>query len=452
MKPSQFTGYIMAGFLLLAVHQISAQKMPVGVSFKRLFLDYQTLQGGDFGAFSKYRDGWEFGFHAPLTKNFMLNIPVKIGLANKTDELTNTFIAGLDAQIHFYPLSNPDRFKPYLLAGGGVVRMGMDSINFQTPVGVGLDVRIGKNAAFNIQGEYRWSSAENNDNFHYGIGFKYFFARKEIDTVEIIPVIEMPKVDTDGDGILDAEDLCPQEAGLAIFRGCPDSDGDGLEDPKDACPVIAGLLQFNGCPDSDGDGIQDVEDMCPTVAGVALFKGCPDSDNDGVEDSMDKCPSIPGLPAFQGCPDSDKDGVEDSKDKCPTTYGPISNFGCPVIEAADREVLTFAMKAVQFQLGKATLTTDSYGVLNQIVSIMNKYPDYKLSIDGHTDNTGSAEVNRKLSESRAKACYDYLKEKGIPANRMSYQGFGPTRPIADNGTYSGRTLNRRVEFNLTPGL
>ena len=153
-----------------------------------------------------------------------------------------------------------------------------------------------------------------------------------------------------------------------------------------------------------------------------------------------------------GCPDTDKDGLEDSKDKCPNTYGPISNGGCPIIEAADREVLTFAMKAVQFQLGKATLVNESYGVLNQIVSIMNKYPDYKLSIDGHTDNTGAAEVNRKLSENRAKACYDYLLSKGIPANRMAYQGFGPTRPIADNSTYSGRTLNRRVEFNLTPGL
>ncbi|HEY3387000.1 MAG TPA: OmpA family protein, partial [Saprospiraceae bacterium] len=149
---------------------------------------------------------------------------------------------------------------------------------------------------------------------------------------------------------------------------------------------------------------------------------------------------------------SDKDGVEDSKDKCPMTPGPISNMGCPVIEAADREVLTFAMKAVQFQLGKATLTNDSYSVLNQIVNIMNKYPDYKLSIDGHTDNTGTAEVNRKLSENRAKACYDYLASKGIPTNRMSYQGFGPSKPIADNSTYSGRTLNRRVEFNLTPNF
>jgi OmpA-OmpF porin, OOP family len=440
------------GLLLASSINLSAQKLPVGVSFKRLFLDYQTLNGGDFGAFQDYRDGFEFGFHAPLSKHFMVNLPVKIGLSNKTNEIVNTSIIGLDAQLHYYPLNNPNLFSPYLLAGAGGVYQGMDSFNVQTPVGIGLDVKIAKNAYFNIQSEYRWSSAENNSNFNHGIGFKYFFGRKEVDTVVVIPVLEIPKVDTDMDGILDEEDSCPTVAGLAIFRGCPDTDGDGVEDGRDDCPVIAGLLEFNGCPDSDGDGIKDGLDMCPSVPGVVAFKGCPDTDGDGIEDALDKCPAVAGISAFQGCPDTDMDGTEDSKDKCPKTYGPISNAGCPIIEAADREVLTFAMKAVQFQLGKATLTNESFGVLNQIVSIMNKYPDYKLSIDGHTDNTGTAEVNRKLSENRAKACYDYLANKGIPTNRMSYQGFGPTKPIADNSTYSGRTLNRRVEFNLTPGL
>ena len=167
-------------------------------------------------------------------------------------------------------------------------------------------------------------------------------------------------------------------------------------------------------------------------------------------DDDDKCPTVAGLTAFMGCPDTDGDGIEDPKDKCPNTYGPISNNGCPIIEAADREVLSFAMKAVQFELGKATLKSESFSVLNQIVSIMRKYPDYKLTIEGHTDNTGASDVNQKLSENRAKSCYDYLLQKGIPAIRMTYKGFGQTRPIADNSTYSGRTLNRRVEFNLTP--
>jgi OOP family OmpA-OmpF porin len=452
MKKSLLRQFLYSFILLAACVEVSAQKLPAGVSFKRLFLDYQTLNGGDFGAFQDYRDGFEFGFHAPLSKHFMVNIPVKIGLSNKTDEIINTSIIGLDGQLHYYPLSNPNVFTPYLLAGAGGVWQGMDSFNLQVPAGIGLDVKIAKNAYFNIQSEYRWSSVENNSNFNHGIGFKYFFGRKEVDTVQVIPMLDLPKTDSDMDGVLDEDDLCPTVPGLAVFEGCPDSDGDGVQDSRDDCPSIAGLLEFNGCPDSDGDGIKDVDDMCPSVPGPVAFKGCPDTDGDGIEDSLDKCPTFVGLAAFQGCPDTDKDGVEDSKDKCPTTYGPISNFGCPVIEEADKEVLTFAMKAVQFQLGKATLVPESNTVLNQIVNIMNKYPDYKLSIDGHTDNTGTAEVNRKLSESRAKSCYDYLAQKGIPTSRMSYQGFGPSKPIADNSTYSGRTLNRRVEFNLTPAF
>jgi outer membrane protein OmpA-like peptidoglycan-associated protein len=386
--------------------------------------------------------------------------------------------------LHFYPISNPKIFRPYVLAGAGGVYQGKDSVNLQVPVGIGVDIKIARNAYFNLQSEFRWSSAENNNNFNHGIGFKYFFGKKdEMDSVPDLSIEKDPMMDMDHDGIVDAFDACPTVAGIAAFAGCPDTDGDGVQDSRDDCPEIAGLIEMKGCPDTDGDGVADVmdecptlagdiankgcpkvekkdsdgdgimddADLCPSVAGLAKFDGCPDTDGDGVEDSMDKCPNAPGLSAFMGCPDSDKDGIEDPKDKCPNTYGPISNGGCPIIEAADREVLSFAMKAVQFELGKATLKTESFSVLNQIVNIMKKYPDYKLNIEGHTDNTGASDVNQKLSENRAKSCYDYLLQKGIPANRLSFKGFGQTRPIADNSTYSGRTLNRRVEFNLTPG-
>lgn len=467
--------------LSICSFNLAAQKLS-GVSFKRLFMDYQTLQGGDFGAFQDYRDGFEFGYHHPVSDHLLINVPVKIGLGNKTDEITNQHIIGMDAQAHFYPIVNPKRFKPYLLAGAGGVWQGKDSFNLQVPVGIGVDIKIAKNAYFNLQSEFRWSSAENNNNFNHGIGFKYFFGRK--DQMDSIPDLSMDvKVDTDMDGIADEYDACPTLPGLQAFAGCPDKDNDGVQDSRDDCPDIAGLIEMKGCPDSDGDGVSDNQDecpsvvgpisnkgcplmerkdtdgdgvmddvdLCPGVAGLAKFSGCPDSDGDGIEDSVDKCPNAAGLSAFMGCPDTDKDGIEDSRDKCPNTVGPISNNGCPVIEAADREVLSFAMKAVQFELGKATLKTESYSILNQIVNIMKKYPDYKLNIEGHTDNTGAFDVNQKLSESRAKSCYEYLVQKGISGSKMSFKGFGQTRPIADNSTYSGRTLNRRVEFNLTPG-
>ena len=480
MKPTYTLKLTIVSFLLFSIVFLNAQN-PVGISFKRLFLDYQTLQDGDFGAFKDYRGGFEIGVHVPMTEKLLINIPVKIGLGNKTDEVANQHIIGMDAQLHYYFLPNPNRFKPYVLAGIGGVYQGKDSVNVQVPVGLGLDVRLAPNAYFNIQSEFRWSSAENNNNFNHGIGFKYFFARKVEDSIPDLTVTD-PYLDNDSDGIVNEFDACPDVAGLAAFAGCPDTDGDGVQDKDDDCADIAGLIEYKGCPDTDSDevqdnmdecpsvpgpvsnkgcpivirdtdedGISDDSDQCPDLAGPLKFNGCPDTDGDGIPDPTDKCPKAAGLSAFGGCPDTDKDGIEDEKDKCPNTAGPASNGGCPVIEAKDREVLSFAMKAVQFELGKATLKSESYAVLNQISEIMRKYPDYHLSIEGHTDNTGTAEVNQKLSTSRARACYEYLLQRGVAAGRMTYKGYGQSRPIADNSTYSGRTLNRRVEFNLEPG-
>jgi len=473
MKISLYCKLLIATIFLGLGLQLNAQK-EMGISFKRLFLDYQTLQGGDFGAFQDYTNGFEAGVQFPLSEHFQINIPIKVGLGKKTGEINNENIYGIDAQLHWFFIGHPNNFKPYLLVGGGAVQQDKEGFNFQAPAGIGLDVKLTPNAFFNIQGEFRYSSLEDNNNFHYGIGFKYYFVKKPpMDTVVTI-------ADIDGDGISDEFDACPTVPGLLAFAGCPDKDGDGIQDSQDDCPEIAGLMELHGCPDADGDGVPDNKDSCPNVAGpasnlgcpttkdtdgdgimddvdkcptapgLAKFFGCPDTDGDGVEDPIDKCPTIPGLVAFMGCPDSDKDGIADNEDHCPNTYGPVSNHGCPVLEAAEKEVLTFAMKAVQFELGKAVLKPESNNVLNQIASIMKKYPDYKISIEGHTDNTGTAAVNEKLSEARAKACYDYLASKGVPTSRMSYKGFGQTRPIADNGTYSGRTLNRRVEFNVTP--
>ena len=72
----------------------------------------------------------------------------------------------------------------------------------------------------------------------------------------------------------------------------------------------------------------------------------------------------------------------------------------------------------------------------------------KVRIEGHTDNTGAADFNTKLSQGRAKAVRDYLVKKGVAADRLEAKGFGPTQPIGDNKTAAGREANRRVEFEI----
>ncbi len=115
------------------------------------------------------------------------------------------------------------------------------------------------------------------------------------------------------------------------FNGCPDTDGDGIPDPKDACPNTPGLVEFDGCPDTDGDGIPDDDDACPNTPGLVEFDGCPDTDGDGIPDLKDECPNVVGLQQFSGCPDSDGDGIPDPDDDCPNEAGPASNGGCPEV-------------------------------------------------------------------------------------------------------------------------
>lgn len=256
--------------------------------------------------------------------------------------------------------------------------------------------------------------------------------------------------DTDGDGIYDKDDACPEVAGLPEFDGCPDTDGDGIQDSKDACPTVAGLAEFDGCPDTDGDGIPDPKDACPTVAGIAALGGCPDADGDGIKDSDDECPNEAGPRANNGCPyeDKDGDGVLDKDDECPELAGTVANNGCPEVSVEVLNQLNLDFKSVLFDYNKATLRSESFATLDNIASIMQEYPTARFLIEGHTDDRGRDEYNLNLSDQRAASVKSYLTGKGIPTSRLESKGFGESRPVASNKTEDGRQQNRRVELSI----
>jgi OmpA-OmpF porin, OOP family len=254
--------------------------------------------------------------------------------------------------------------------------------------------------------------------------------------------------DTDGDGIYDKNDACPEVAGLKQFNGCPDTDGDGIVDASDACPTEFGLAALNGCPDKDGDGIADKDDVCPEVAGLASFKGCPDTDKDGLADKDDKCPTVAGPKSNGGCPvlDGDNDGVADKDDDCPSVAGPASNKGCPEVTPEALDNLNLEARSVYFDSGKSTLKGDGTPArLDAIKEIIKNYPNAIFSVEGHTDSDGSNEYNQKLSEDRANAVKDALVTRGIKADNLSTVGFGETKPVASNKTKAGKAINRRTE-------
>jgi OOP family OmpA-OmpF porin len=251
------------------------------------------------------------------------------------------------------------------------------------------------------------------------------------------PAIVIEKLDRDGDGVPDAEDLCPDDPGPPENHGCPivkDSDGDGIPDDIDRCPLDPedkdGFQDEDGCPDPDNDkdGIVDLVDACPNNPGPLENRGCPiqDRDGDGIPDWADKCPDVPGLPP----------------DGCPKKYA--------LVEVRKERIEI--KQQIHFAYAKARVLPDSYPLLNQVVQVLRDLPGMRVSIEGHTDSTGPAAHNLRLSQLRAEAVRDYLVKKGVAADRLQTMGFGPTKPIASNKTEKGRAKNRRTEFRILTAI
>ncbi|NGX15299.1 OmpA family protein [Wenzhouxiangella sp. XN24] len=171
-----------------------------------------------------------------------------------------------------------------------------------------------------------------------------------------------------------------------------------------------------------------------------------DSDGDGVPDSRDQCPGTPrGVTVdAAGCPvDTDGDGVADYLDQCPGTPAGtrVDSRGCPITSVINLEGVTFAFNSSE-------ITGDDRGILNEAVSILERYPDVRVEIAGHTDSVGNATYNMNLSERRAQSVVDFLVDRGIDRDRMTARGYGQNEPIADNATEAGRAMNRRVELRI----
>ncbi|HVR21138.1 MAG TPA: OmpA family protein [Polyangiaceae bacterium] len=199
----------------------------------------------------------------------------------------------------------------------------------------------------------------------------------------------------------------------------------------------------------------------------------PDGDDDRVPDERDACPSVPGSPSedplMNGCPelptDTDGDAIPDILDACPRTPGPANVerrlHGCPPPKPSEtqppappptveivRDELTLAQQ-VQFETGTAVLRSESDPILTDVVRLLAEHPDIEsVEVQGHTDETGTVELNRRLSEERARSVVAWLVQHGVARERVVAKGYGKTQPIADNSTEEGRAKNRRVVFRI----
>jgi OmpA-OmpF porin, OOP family len=317
-----------------------------------------------------------------------------------------------------------------------------------------------------------------------------------------------PVPDSDGDGILNNRDRCPDTpAGAQVDgRGCPrDTDGDGVPDGVDRCAsTVAGAsVDASGCThDSDGDNIPDGLDRCPgTPAGVLVDpRGCPkDSDGDGIPDGHDRCSATPHGATVDalGCPgDEDGDGVLDGLDQCPRSPAgaTVNTAGCAPNQApgkpapanptaapaptapptrppaqaqaqpaqpprqvqpraapgAGGPIVAGVLPGVGFEPGTARLQGSSYQALDSVATLLLADKSLRIEIGAHTDRSGSPADNLRLTSLQAESVRDYLVVKGVPYQQVLARGYGSSVPLTPDTTPRGLAANRRVEIRLVP--
>jgi outer membrane protein OmpA-like peptidoglycan-associated protein len=191
--------------------------------------------------------------------------------------------------------------------------------------------------------------------------------------------------------------------------------------------------------------VDDVDDASREAAIRGGYDACPElpEDFDGVEDE-------------DGCPEGDKDGdgVLDYIDRCDLEAETINGYkdddGCadegPAKIVVEEGKITI-LETIRFEPNSSTIDRGSYNIMDQIALTFRKHREIeRIEIGGHTDSTGPRGYNMRLSRERARSVRLYLLAHGIPPGRLSARGYGPDRPIGDNATDDGRTMNRRVEF------
>lgn len=242
--------------------------------------------------------------------------------------------------------------------------------------------------------------------------------------------------------LLSPRERCAQDSAAAVrpvAGGGVDTDGDGVPDEADRCPDSPedqdGYLDHDGCPDldNDQDGIGDRVDGCPNQPedrdGWQDDDGCPelDNDGDGVDDVHDRCPLQPGSPLEQGCP----------------------RLKYPGFEVTDRVVRL--SEPILFEGNTATIRSVSFPLLDTLVQALREHGRMTLEIQGHTDSPGDDAANMALSQARAEAVLAHLVSRGVDGSRLTARGYGETRPIESNRTSQGRAINRRIELIRTDG-
>ena len=437
-----FGGYFLEGNRNIGNSLISG--LSLNFSLSKKFITEMTYLRGDF----------DLNFYDINTKKCI------------TYDGIDTHFFHIGGHYHVFKYKN---FIPYVAGGIGLNHMYSDHADmfrhnpdrhyqFQVNYGAGIKYRISDELAFRWDVRHLISFEHKNNDLSIlmGISYSFDFGKKEqkpsIKKTYLSSHIEK-KSSTQGKTV-------QKKSSHLVKKETIDTDNDGILDANDICPKTTPAVEVDeyGCPkDSDKDGVYDGIDRCPKTplkVSVNIFGCAPDHDRDGVIDAKDKCADTPSkIPVdSKGCPlDEDRDGVFDPHDICPKTpYGKVvDSKGCPVLT---KTLKTFRMK-IEFDYKSAEVRPIYHKDLEKAAKEMIKFRKALAIIESHTDSIGSNVYNINLSNERAESVKNYLnKNFNIPLNRMLTFGFGEAKPIADNQTEIGRQKNRRVEITIKEKL
>jgi OOP family OmpA-OmpF porin len=357
----------------------------------------------------------------------------------------NYWTGRLDLLYHFQP---DEQFVPYFAAGVGGAFLSQSQNVQGNPVNEDLIVNYGVGfkyfttdwLALRLDARQVWrhelgykpmDHGKNYRNYMLSGGLTFQMGGEES--------FSDRNVDADNDGVIDALDRCSGTPfGVAVdANGCAlDTDQDGVINAVDQCPgtAMGAQVDAQGC-------------VAPVVVESIMIE---DADLDGVADIDDKCPNTPSeVPVNErGCPaDTDQDGVFDVEDNCPGTAAgkAVDANGCEI----DYTALEELNLEISFASNSSKIASKFDTQMQQAADFVKAHPGKKLIVEGHTDNTGSASVNQRLSQKRADTVrWILVRDYGVNRANLKAVGLGEKNPIADNKNQAGRMANRRVIVRL----
>jgi outer membrane protein OmpA-like peptidoglycan-associated protein len=325
------------------------------------------------------------------------------------------------------------------------------------PAGGGLKYTI--NDKFDIYGSvYKvynftdnldgWTSEINDNITSFSLGMLYFLGDR-YRKVEAVPVPQPVILDTDGDGLLDADEI-------NVYKTDPknrDTDGDGLIDgdevtihktdplkkDTDGDRLIDGdeVLKYKTDPlkkDTDGDGCIDGDEVLDMKTNPLRV----DTDGDDLSD----CDEVNKYRTNPLVPDTDGDSVNDGLE--------VKNGTDPLKADVLRveEGKNIVLEGINFETNRSTILPESEEILIKAYNTLRTNPELRVEIGGHTDDVGRDAANQRLSEARANSVKTWLVNRGIATERMTTKGYGETTPRVPNTSPENRFQNRRIEFRI----